>query len=76
MDEERLVELLRALPPAPQSWVQAAQGVGAEALDTMAPVTDDHGWEPASDDSAAWPHDGWLGDDDDPGSEPLEGTES
>jgi hypothetical protein len=24
-DEERLAELLRALPPAPQGWVEAAQ---------------------------------------------------
>jgi type VI protein secretion system component VasF len=24
-DEERLADLLRALPPAPQAWVQAAQ---------------------------------------------------
>jgi hypothetical protein len=24
-DEERLAELLRALPPAPQAWVEAAQ---------------------------------------------------
>ncbi|HEX2506155.1 MAG TPA: hypothetical protein VHK22_08125 [Gaiellaceae bacterium] len=28
-DEERLAELLRALPPAPEGWVQAAQELPA-----------------------------------------------
>ena len=30
-DEEKLAELLRSLPPAPEGWVQAAQGLPVPA---------------------------------------------
>ncbi len=32
-DEERLVDLLRALPPAPQSWIRAAQELPGARLE-------------------------------------------
>ena len=32
-DEERLAELLRALPPAPEGWVKAAQELPRARLD-------------------------------------------
>jgi hypothetical protein len=37
MNEEQLAELLRALPPAPESWVRAAQELPAarRTLDTI-----------------------------------------
>jgi hypothetical protein len=33
LDEERLARLLRALPPAPQAWVRAAQELPAARAD-------------------------------------------
>jgi len=43
-DEERLAELLRSLPPAPQGWVEAAQElpfVRAEIEDLVQRAVDD-----------------------------------
>ena len=43
-DEERLAELLRSLPPAPQGWVEAAQElpfVRAEIDDLVQRAVDD-----------------------------------
>lgn len=76
MDDERLIELLRALPPAPETWVQAAQALAADPLGTVALVTEDEGWETATDDDTAWSLDEWRADDDDPDTEPLGETES
>jgi hypothetical protein len=37
LDEQQLADLIAALPPAPEGWVKAAQGLPAarEAIDTL-----------------------------------------
>lgn len=56
MNDERLDDLLRALPPAPDKWLAAAFEVPrfAEDLDADTADGDDAVGEPEPDDGGAW----------------------
>lgn len=42
MDDERIIELLRLLPPAPQGWVEAAWEIGDWPTDAEADADAEH----------------------------------
>jgi len=61
VDDDRLIELLRALPPAPEAWVSAAVEIPAAP-----PGDDDPAWDEDLDapPAASAEDDAWAYDDD------------
>jgi hypothetical protein len=71
VDDDRLIELLRALPPAPDAWVSAAV-----EIPEAPPGEDDTAWDDDLDAAApaAAEDDAWAFDDDDhAGADPGDG---
>jgi hypothetical protein len=68
MSEDHLIELLRTLPPAPESWVAAAQDLATDTLGSLAMAADGSDNESAEeewDEPTGWSEAEWPSGDDD-----------